>query len=125
MKHPKSLTAALAVTLVALVIFGLSQSAEAFNPLGGVLNCDDVTVTAVAASATACFPLGSPSPGNVTVQNESATCIRAGGPSVTASTGLSIGSGCAAGQVVSFDARGLTLISSAGNVTGVDIVWGN
>lgn len=125
MKHRIPLTIALAVAFAVAVILGSAQRADAFAPLGGVLNCADVTVGAAAASATACFPVGSPSPGNVTVQNESATCIRAGGPSVTASTGLSIGSGCAAGQVVSFDARGLTLISSAGDVTGVDIVWGN
>lgn len=113
----------LAALIVALVVvFGGPPVALALSaPLGDLKNCDNITVGAAVGHSKTCMgTFGS----SITVQNESATCIRVGGTAVAATTGLSVGTGCAAGAVVTFDAKEVHFISSAGDVTGVDIVWG-
>lgn len=57
------------------------------------------------------------------VANDSATCIRIGGSDVTASTGVSIGTGCRDGVGFSFDAKRAWCLSTSGTVT-VDVVGG-
>jgi hypothetical protein len=113
----------LAVLVAAIVfVFGGPPLAHALSaPLGDLKNCDNITVGAAIGHSRTCMSgFGS----SIVVQNESATCIRVGGTGVTTTTGLSVGSGCAAGQVVTFDAKEIHFISTAGDVTGVDIVWG-
>jgi len=112
------------LVVVALVAFiGGPPAARALSmPLAQVKNCDNITINATTpvSSETCMGGWGS----SVTVQNESTTCIRVGGSGVTATTGLSVGSGCAAGTVVTFDAKRAWMISTSGDVTGVDVVWG-
>lgn len=111
------------LVVVALVaLFGGPPVAKALSmPLAQVKNCDNITISSTAVSSETCMGgWGS----SVTVQNESATCIRVGGSGVTTTTGLSVGSGCAAGTVVTFDAKRAWMISSGADVTGVDVVWG-
>jgi hypothetical protein len=113
----------LAVLVAAIVfVFGGPPLAYALSaPLGDLKNCNDITVSSAVLSSKTCMgSFGS----SITVQNDSATCIRVGGTAVTATTGLSVGTGCAAGAVVTFDAKEIHYISSGADVTGVDIVWG-
>ena len=112
------------LVVVALVaLFGGPPVAKALSmPLGELKNCDNITINATTpvSSETCMGGWGS----MVTVQNESATCIRVGGRAVAATTGLSVGSGCAAGTVVTVDAKRAWMISTSGDVAGVDVVWG-
>lgn len=113
----------LAVLVAAIVfVFGGPPLAHALSaPLGDLKNCDNITVGAAVGHSKTCMgSFGS----SITVQNDSATCIRVGGTGVTTTTGLSVGTGCAAGAVVTFDAKEIHYISSGADVTGVDIVWG-
>jgi hypothetical protein len=113
----------LAVLVAAIVfVFGGPPLAHALSaPLGDLKNCDNITVSSAVLSSKTCMgSFGS----SITVQNDSATCLRVGGTGVTTTTGLSVGTGCAAGAVVTFDAKEIHYISSGADVTGVDIVWG-
>jgi len=114
-----------AILAVGLVVGAIvSPQVQALStPLADLQNCANITVGAstVVDSATCMGGTGS----SIVVQNESTSCIRVGGSGVTATTGLDVGSGCDAGPVVSFDARRVYMISVSGDVTGVDVVWGN
>ena len=113
------------LVLVALVVGAVvSPAVQALStPLSDLQNCDNITVGAgaVVSSATCMGGTGS----SIVVQNESTSCIGVGGSAVAATTGLDVGSGCDAGPVVTFDARRVYMISVSGDVTGVDVVWGN
>lgn len=111
------------LVVVALVaLFGGPPAARALSmPIAQLKNCDNITVSSTAVSSEACMGgWGS----NISVQNESTTCIRVGGSGVTTTTGFSVGVGCASGAAISIDAKRLWLISSGADVTGVDIMWG-
>jgi hypothetical protein len=113
------------LVLTALVVGALvSPTVQALStPLGDLQNCNNITVgSSAVVSSDACMG-GTGS--SIVVQNESTSCIRVGGPNVTATTGLSVGSGCAAGPVVTFDAKRVYMISVSGSVSGVDVVWGH
>ena len=116
-------------THIFLVVVGLvvgavvTPSAMALSQsMADVKNCNNVTVgdSAVVATTTCMGGTGSP----LVIQNESTSCIRVGGSADTASTGISVGDGCAAGQVISWDAKRAWMISESGDVTGVDVAWG-
>lgn len=60
---------------------------------------------------------------SIYISNASATCVRIGGSSVTASTGASIGDGCTDGVGISVDAKKAWCLSTSGTVT-VDTIYG-
>lgn len=117
-------TTIIAAAFVSLIVGALvAPVAQALStPLSGLKNCDNITVgaSAVVSSKTCMGETGS----SILVQNESTSCIRVGGPGVTATTGVSIGDGCAGGKTFGFDGRVLHMISVSGDVAGVDVVWG-
>lgn len=112
------------LVVVGLVVGAIvtPQAMALATSLAELKNCDNVTVGASQAVSTATCVSGTGS--SLIIQNESASCIRVGGSGVTASTGIQVGDGCAAGQVVSIDARRAWMISESGDVTGVDVAWG-
>jgi len=94
----------LAVLVAALVfVFGGPPLAHALSaPLGDLKNCDNITVSSAVLSSKTCMSgFGS----SITVQNDSATCIRVGGPTLTVTSGFEVGSGCRDGVGVSLDAK--------------------
>lgn len=113
-----------------LVVAGLiagaltTSGAQALSQsLAEAKNCADITIGATAVPTTTCMG-GTGS--SLIIQNESTSCIRVGGSAVTASTGISVGDGCAAGQVISWDVKRAWLIREGGaDVTGVDVAWGD
>lgn len=112
----------LAILALALAVVATPVAQALSTPLGALQNCDNVTVGdgAVVSSQTCMGTTGS----SIVIQNESASCIRVGGSAVAATTGIQVGDGCAAGQVLSVDAKVVYMISESGDVTGVDVVWG-
>lgn len=110
------------VVLALVAFFGGPPAAKALSmPLSQLKNCDNITISSTPVSSETCMGgWGS----NVSVQNESTTCIRVGGPGITSTTGYSVGSGCASGAAISVDAKRFWMISSGADVTGVDVVWG-
>lgn len=114
MNKPAIFFAAVVVTLVALAaprVVALSQ------PIRDLKN----TAVTCGASATLISPTGGAS--SMLLQNSSTTCVRVGGSGVTTSTGVSIGSGCPAGQVIGVDAtRGWCAAESS--TVAIQILYG-
>jgi hypothetical protein len=112
----KAFLAGAGLVIFSLVAMGLDV------PLGGLDNWQ----VDCAAAAT---PLTTDSGGTkhytdtIYVGSSSATCVHIGGTGVTATTGLSVGTGCREGVGVSIDSRLATCFSSGGTVT-VDVVGG-
>ena len=57
------------------------------------------------------------------ISNSSATCVRIGGSSVSATTGASIGVGCQDGSNISLDVKKAWCLSTSGTIT-VDTLYG-
>ncbi len=121
-----------ATLLVLVVALGAREARALANPIGGLLDVN-VSVGAVTAMDTNSCAAGDPcistgagtGASSIVVQNESTTCIRVGGPNVSASRGFSVGSGCAMGSAATIDGRRFWMISTSGTVNNVTLTWGN
>lgn len=89
------------------------------NPLSDLQN------TTVSCGATGDPELIAPSgASSICVQNTSTTCVHLGGSTVTTTTGLAIGDGCAGGQIFCADAKRMWCESASGSID-VEVVWGS
>lgn len=86
------------------------------NPIAELQN----TSVSCGATATAIAPSGASS---MCIENVSTTCVQVGGPGITSTTGLAVGSGCSAGQVFCADVKRMFCAASAGTVS-VDVMYG-
>jgi len=108
-----------AFVVALVVIIGGPPVAHALSVPLKVIKDSQVALNATTPTAIA--PNGASS---MCIQNTSATCIQVGGPTVTATTGIAVGSGCAAGQVLCLDATKAFGFSTSGSVT-VNVLSGS
>ncbi len=117
----------LLVALTIAVSAGIPTAIALANP---VSNVDDVEITVPAAKAklTSITPTSGTwqSYSSVYIANGLTTCIRVGGPSLTATSGFEVGSGCRDGVGISLDATGdiWVMDDGGGTVAGVDVIRG-
>lgn len=81
--------------------------------------------TTVACDATGAPEAIAPSgASSICVENTSATCVQIGGSTVSTTTGVAIGDGCAGGTLFCADVKRLFCESTSGTVN-VDVVFGS
>jgi hypothetical protein len=119
MKDRGDLFAIIALIVAFVVVAGGPPVAQALSTPLGVLGD-----TSVACDATGDPELIAPSgASSLCIENTSATCVQIGGPTVSTTTGIAIGSGCSGGQVFCADVKRAYCESTAGSVT-VDVIFG-
>lgn len=102
----------LALVVAGVVAIAIPAAHALSTPMTEPVNI----VVTCGTTATIINPGGLFSSRSMCIQNESATVVRLGGSAVTGSTGLSIGSGAAAGTVWCGDMRRMYCAVTAGTV---------